>query len=420
MLTKLVMEGVGPADRLALNPLAPRANLIVGDNGLGKSFLLDMAWWALTRTWAGYPAMPIRKEASISFAFDGKTKASENRILWDPQSQSWKRKPGRPPNPGLVIYAGVHGTFSVWDPARNYALYKMPDGSQREAPPAYHFSPSAVMDGLRSQDGTLLCRGLIDDWTRWMAGTPSHFDVLCDLLRRLSEDPEHPMRPGPNKRPYFLTDVRDIPTITTPYQQDVPIIYAPAGTQRIVKLAYLLTWAIVEHAEASERLGLPLSRQVTLLLDEPETHLHPRWQRMVLPALLGALHNEVENDPKIQLITATHSPLILASMEPIFSPDVDALWKLDLVNGAVRIERDEWLRRGEISSWLTSDVFDLGMARSLPAEDALREAMGYVRSGEADQGRILAISEKLSAVLSDTDRAWVRWAAFARDHGVDI
>lgn len=25
--------------------------LITGDNGLGKSFLLDVAWWALTRRW---------------------------------------------------------------------------------------------------------------------------------------------------------------------------------------------------------------------------------------------------------------------------------------------------------------------------------------------------------------------------------
>jgi hypothetical protein len=31
--------------------LAPRLNLITGDNGLGKSFLLDVAWWAISRRW---------------------------------------------------------------------------------------------------------------------------------------------------------------------------------------------------------------------------------------------------------------------------------------------------------------------------------------------------------------------------------
>lgn len=420
MLNKLVMEGVGPADRLALDPLAPRVNLIAGDNGLGKSFILDMAWWALTRTWAGYPAHPNRKDATISFAFDGLTRAAEGRVPWEPRAQDWKRKPGRPPNPGLVIYARVDGSFSVWDPARNYALYQMPDGSKREGPPAYHFSASEILDGLRSRDGTLLCRGLIDDWTRWKGGDHRRFGVLCELLKQLSEDTGNPIRPGENQRPYFFSDVREIPTVTTPYQLDVPIIYAAAGTQRIVKLAYLLTWAFVEHTEASKRLDLPLSRQVIVLIDEPETHLHPQWQRLVLPALLNALHNWEGYEPKVQLIAATHSPLILASMEPIFSPEMDSLWKLDLVEGAVKIARDEWTRRGEVGEWLTSDVFDLRMARSGPAEAALSEAMDYVRSGEADRGRIEAISRRLAEVLSDTDRAWVRWAAFARDHGVDV
>ena len=38
----------------------PRLNLLTGDNGLGKTFALDLAWWTLTRTWAGLPAMPRR------------------------------------------------------------------------------------------------------------------------------------------------------------------------------------------------------------------------------------------------------------------------------------------------------------------------------------------------------------------------
>ena len=50
MLERLELENVGPAPEMMLN-LAPRMNLITGDNGLGKSFLLDVAWWALTRKW---------------------------------------------------------------------------------------------------------------------------------------------------------------------------------------------------------------------------------------------------------------------------------------------------------------------------------------------------------------------------------
>jgi hypothetical protein len=41
---------VGATPQLEL-ALAPRLNLITGDNGLGKSFLLDAAWYCLTRRW---------------------------------------------------------------------------------------------------------------------------------------------------------------------------------------------------------------------------------------------------------------------------------------------------------------------------------------------------------------------------------
>ncbi|WP_413173588.1 AAA family ATPase [Anabaena azotica] len=35
-----------------------RLSLITGDNGLGKTFLLECSWWALTGHWAGLPAYP--------------------------------------------------------------------------------------------------------------------------------------------------------------------------------------------------------------------------------------------------------------------------------------------------------------------------------------------------------------------------
>ena len=51
LLKSLKMNGVGPAPEMSIE-FAPRVNALTGDNGLGKSFLLDMAWLALTYTWA--------------------------------------------------------------------------------------------------------------------------------------------------------------------------------------------------------------------------------------------------------------------------------------------------------------------------------------------------------------------------------
>ncbi|NTU54478.1 MAG: AAA family ATPase [Chlorobiaceae bacterium] len=50
MIRELHLQGVGPVPEMSLS-FADRLNLFTGDNGLGKTFLLDVVWWALTRTW---------------------------------------------------------------------------------------------------------------------------------------------------------------------------------------------------------------------------------------------------------------------------------------------------------------------------------------------------------------------------------
>jgi predicted ATP-binding protein involved in virulence len=47
-------------------------------------------------------------------------------------------------------------------------------------------------------------------------------------------------------------------------------------------------------------------RPSVLLYDEIDTHLHPQWQRRVLPALREAL-------PDVQIIVSTHSPFVISS-----------------------------------------------------------------------------------------------------------
>jgi hypothetical protein len=375
MLKKLVLHHVGPADHLALDEVAPRVNLITGDNGLGKSFLLEAAWWGLTRTWNDLPAVPSAPNARIEHEFDGATKESGQPSMWDPVAQLWSRGKGRPANPGLVLYARVDGSVSVWDPARNYRLYSRRDGGQSESPHAYQFSAAEILWGLRRtvqmggrpQEETL-CLGLIDEWREWQRSGDARFDLLCQLLERLGPDGER-LTPGELIRP-SLDDARVIPTIRMPYGQDVPITYAPAGVKRTAALAYLFAWVVSSHLDEVGRqvaAGIPVetASQVIVLIDEPETHLHPRWQRTVLPSLLDAFQAGWGSwKPEVQCIAVTHSPLVLASMEPTFDASRDALWKLDLApseEGApprVVIERDRTYRRGDVAAWLRSDVFD--------------------------------------------------------------
>jgi len=53
--------------------------------------------------------------------------------------------------------------------------------------------------------------------------------------------------------------------------------------------------------------GNILDMEAVFLLDEPESHLHPVWQRRVLPAFQRLF-------PKAQIFVATHSPFVISSL----------------------------------------------------------------------------------------------------------
>jgi len=425
MLESLHLKNVGPAPELSLD-FAERLNLITGDNGLGKSFLLDVAWWALTRRWphdlnenltSGYAARPIdvAKPATIALALESKSGPVEYSSPYVPAEQSWLGRQGRPWNPGLVIYALADGGFAVWDPARNYWRTKRGVDTVQDRLPAYVFSAKDVWDGLRvSVEGrsTLVCNGLIADWASWIREKSADATRMAAVLALLApEIGDDRIAPGKTFARLSVNDARDIPTIRTGYGQDVPILYASLGVRRITALAYMLSWAWREHIIASNQIGQAPSSRIIMLFDEIEAHLHPRWQRAIVPALLEVVGTLTgDKAASVQLIAATHSPLVLASVESFFDDDKDAWFDLDFEDGRVVLRRRPFVRHGEVGNWLVSEAFDLKEPRSRESEEAIQRAKAILDSDRPRAKDIAAADAQLrQAGLPDTDPFWVQW-----------
>lgn len=426
MLESLHLRDVGPAPEMKLE-LAPRLNLITGDNGLGKSFLIDVAWWALTRTWAGYPVRPSlesissKKAATISFSYEGEYKKRTFESRYVPQEQEWSSGRGRPANPGLVLYARVDGGFAVWDPVRNSKARELAraNGTAPPAlPPFYSFGPAEVWDGIKGSGVQVLSNGLVRDWVSWQLEDNWKFRALCKALEAMSEAGEK-LTPGKRPTRISVDDVRDYPTLRMGYGEDVAIVLASAAIRRIAALAYLLVWTWSEHEATSLQLGLEPTKRIVFLIDEVESHLHPRWQRTIVPSLLrvvGALAPEAQ----AQILLTTHSPLVLASAETLFDAEQDAWFDLDLNRASepslVELRKRPYVRRGEVGNWLTSEAFDLEEPRSLESESAIREALVLARQNKPSPADFHRVELLLRASLGDTDRFWVRWTAFRKSH----
>lgn len=66
-------------------------------------------------------------------------------------------------------------------------------------------------------------------------------------------------------------------------------------------IAWMSRWLVQNTPEGAD----PLQTPGVVLIDEIDLHLHPRWQRNVLPAL-------TETFPNLQFIITTHSPQVLS------------------------------------------------------------------------------------------------------------
>lgn len=444
------MNHVGPAETLELE-FGERLNVLTGDNGLGKSFVLEVAWWALTGTWVNRPMLPQRgNESDAMLAGEveigtGNAKGGpEFSRKFDRIAQEWEDRYGRDETIMLspiseagrsywedrlsilnpVLYVRPDGMFSLWDSTR---LQQAPGHAHLQLRPhmkasAIHFTPDELWDTGVKREGKTICNGLIQDWVTWQLeaqGDDAHpFNLLSRVLARLSH-PDEPMKPGKPLKLY-LDDARKFPTVELPYGT-IPVVHASAGMKRILSLAYLITWMWIEHVQAAQMTGRRPADRLVVLLEEPETHLHPKWQRVIVPALLDVLNNLGEGI-RPQIIMTTHAPLVMASLETHVDQEKDRLFNFELREGKITLDELPWVKYGDVSAWLTSEAFDLSRSTSSEAEKAINAAYD-VMAGKKDKlqsplDSIDAINNELNRVLDGNHPFLVRWR-FYREQQVE-
>jgi predicted ATPase len=90
------------------------------------------------------------------------------------------------------------------------------------------------------------------------------------------------------------------------YQVRVAVEELSDGYQAMLSIVLEI---LTQAALASGRVPKPEDLNAIILIDEIEAHLHPRWQRTVVPLLREVF-------PQCQFICTTHSPLVVGSAQP--------------------------------------------------------------------------------------------------------
>ena len=119
-----------------------------------------------------------------------------------------------------------------------------------------------------------------------------------------------------------------------------------SGTQGTLLWIYALAIEMAGHYDFE--LGWE-KKPAILLIDEIENHLHPTWQRRVIPALL-------EHFPGLQIFATTHSPFVVAGLK---AGQVHLLKRDENTGAVTHIRNTEdiigWTADEILRSWMDVD-----------------------------------------------------------------
>lgn len=119
-----------------------------------------------------------------------------------------------------------------------------------------------------------------------------------------------------------------------------------------------------------------------ILIDEIDLHLHPRWQRAIIPALLHAF-------PGLQFVATTHSPFVIQSLNEGVMLDLDNMEVDDRVHNLPLIDIVEDVQKIEAPD------------RSLTYLSKMRSAEFYL--GQVDRMALTSDPDELSALKSSLE-----------------
>ncbi|WP_395830572.1 AAA family ATPase [Elstera sp.] len=436
MLKKLSLKGVGPAPEMEVE-FAERLTVITGDNGLGKSFILDAVWFALTGKPFGEEILPTEaEENSISLEFKKVSESSTiNTIVYKPglddeSGDSWGAlgkfvlKNQKFP----TLYLGCEGRIGVYEPFRRatklafssvYGLDSLKNGLRKED---FNINNIEVnIGGVRERENLIRINGYIYDLMIWFKDKSEPYHQMQDALKYLSSEAQEFLSLSPPSR-INIQDLREIPHIVTS-SGVTPITHASAGVQRIVSLAYIIVWLWQEHKLVAKLTKKTPARNLVLLIDEIETHLHPKWQRKILAAVLEVAKAITEDEGfQVQVICTTHSPIVLTGIEPHFDPEKDKLLDLQLTpgvpgeRGTVELREVEFRKFGTVGKWLGSPMFEVP-ERSQPQEEALakREALFEMETPGPED--IAEVEARMTESFAPDDPELAHWDWLARREG---
>ena len=171
------------------------------------------------------------------------------------------------------------------------------------------------------------------------------------------------------------------PQFQTP-DGDLPIDVLSQGTQSIIQFVARLLLGYAEYYDFPEDLK---GKQGILIIDEIDAHLHPSWQRRIIPTL-------TQHFPNLQIFCSTHSPLMLAGLK---EGQMQLLRRDD--NGKVTVSANT----ADIAGWTADEILNKFMEVPNPTDHETAKRLSDLAALTSKQDLSDTEIEKLKTLHRD-------------------
>lgn len=376
--------------RVQIDELDEHVNLFVGENGAGKSSIIDamslvFSWYIARMLSVKGRGKDIPKDDINKFSADGAricmTLASgESFKLY--RTNKYKKLEKSDLSAMNRMIAEIRNCMDVDElmSVPVVASYGVNRVIKNKYSTKYYASKS--LTALNAYKEALGGEHLFSEFFRWF---------------RHSEDFENQMiRDGIDYHDRGLETVRDAMGKVFPEYSDMKVSRRPLALvmkkgDDVFKLSQLsdgekcyisLVCDLARRMSIANPAGNPLEGEGVVMIDEVDLHLHPKWQQTVISRL-------VETFPNIQFFITTHSPIVAS----------DANGSVFSVKEGVVEQKHTY---GRLSSAILSSVFDISSARSMYVNtlvDSIYDCIGRLD----EEGYETKMEELISLVGVDDD-----------------
>ena len=380
-IESLHVKNIGPFDELnaAFNP---GINVIVGANGVGKTYLLRCIAYCLTNTYMS--SIRMRKDAMLKinctsqnrrFTYGADCLVDKDQTYRSFDANNWNvtSEEGRE---AVYIHKNDKEYNLLAIGAYRYFSYQEIGGMVRETATIqrrreYLQKNPRYLDSIEMPS---VKQWMINRYFQieksWATIEKKNWDTLMSQLNIVAPR---------NSLFKFERIERDLEPIFSLNGKDCFLEELSSGFKSILSIIFMIVdW--IEGVNEKERAAIECA-EGTVLIDEIDAHLHPSWQATILDSLRKLF-------PKLQFIVTTHSPNVIMSAQNneviIFNNE----------NGFVNIKPEErsygaW----QVSSVLSDVMQSPDLDRISVAQNILDLSVAYSNKNVKDFRQNLKILE---------------------------